>query len=101
MAREKKEAALTPEERLQAALVPDWEWPYKLPGNWCWTTVGAINQYVGISADPTKAKIRLLSYTAFRAAQTTTRRLYSALILDQQNNLSKKAMFFSAKSIRG
>lgn len=37
MARAKKETALTPEERLQAALVPDWEWPYKLPGNWCWT----------------------------------------------------------------
>lgn len=36
MARTKKEAALTPEERLQAALVPDWEWPYKLPENWCW-----------------------------------------------------------------
>lgn len=36
MARAKKEADLTPEERLQAALVPDWEWPYKLPGNWCW-----------------------------------------------------------------
>lgn len=39
MARTKKEAALTPEERLQAALVPDWEWPYKLPENWCWTTI--------------------------------------------------------------
>lgn len=37
MARAKKETAFTPEERLQAALVPDWEWPYKLPGNWCWT----------------------------------------------------------------
>lgn len=36
MARAKKEASLTPEERLQAALVPDWEWPYKLPENWCW-----------------------------------------------------------------
>ena len=36
MPRVKKEAALTPEERLQAALVPDWEWPYKLPENWCW-----------------------------------------------------------------
>ena len=36
MARAKKEAPLTPEERLQAALVPDWEWPYKLPENWCW-----------------------------------------------------------------
>lgn len=39
MARAKKEAALTPEERLQAALVPDWEWPYKLPENWCWTAL--------------------------------------------------------------
>lgn len=36
MARAKEETALTPEERLQAALVPDWEWPYKLPENWCW-----------------------------------------------------------------
>ena len=36
MARAKKETALTPEERLQAALVPDWEWPYILPENWCW-----------------------------------------------------------------
>ena len=44
MARTKKEAALTPEERLQAALVPDWEWPYKLPDNWCWTYLGQISE---------------------------------------------------------
>lgn len=43
MARAKKETALTPEERLQAALVPDWEWPYKLPENWCWTKIGSIS----------------------------------------------------------
>ena len=43
MARAKKEAALTPEERLQVALVPDWEWPYKLPGNWCWTYFKSIS----------------------------------------------------------
>lgn len=36
MARGKKKEALTPEERLQAALVPDWEQPYKVPENWCW-----------------------------------------------------------------
>lgn len=36
MAREKKKETLTPEERLQAALVPDWEQPYKVPENWCW-----------------------------------------------------------------
>ena len=47
MARAKKEAALTPEERLQAALVPDWEWPYKLPENWCWTRLGNISTVVG------------------------------------------------------
>lgn len=46
MARAKKETALTPEERLQAALVPDWKWPYKLPGNWCWTNWGECGEFV-------------------------------------------------------
>lgn len=46
MARAKKGAALTPEERLQAALVPDWEWPYKLPENWCWTNWGECGEFV-------------------------------------------------------
>lgn len=46
MARAKKEAALTPEERLQAALVPDWEWPYKLPENWCWTNWGKCGKFI-------------------------------------------------------
>ena len=47
MARAKKEAVLTPKERLQAALVPDWEWPYKLPENWCWTRLGSVSTIVG------------------------------------------------------
>ena len=34
--RTKKEAALTPEEKLQQALVPVEEQPYPVPGNWCW-----------------------------------------------------------------
>lgn len=46
MARTKKGTALTPEERLQAALVPDWEWPHKLPGNWCWTNWGECGEFV-------------------------------------------------------
>lgn len=45
MARAKKEAALTPEERLQAALVPDCEWLYKLPENWCWTYLKSISKF--------------------------------------------------------
>ena len=37
MAKAKKTSTLTPEERFQQALVPDWEQPYKVPENWVWT----------------------------------------------------------------
>lgn len=46
MARGKKKEALTPEERLRAALVPDWEQPYKVPENWCWTYLGIVSDIV-------------------------------------------------------
>ena len=36
MAKGKKKEVLTLEERLQAALVPESEQPYQVPGNWCW-----------------------------------------------------------------
>lgn len=42
MAKVKKKETLTPEERLQAALVPNWEQPYKVPENWCWTTQNTV-----------------------------------------------------------
>ena len=32
----KKEVELTPEERLQQALVPEEEWTYELPEGWKW-----------------------------------------------------------------
>lgn len=48
MARGKKKETLTPEERLQAALVPASEQPYPVPGNWCWVRLKAsINLYNG------------------------------------------------------
>ena len=37
MAAKKIQAQLTPEEKLQQALVPEAEQPYKVPANWCWT----------------------------------------------------------------
>ena len=42
MARGQKKETLTPEERLQAALVPESEQPYKVPGNWCWTRIAKL-----------------------------------------------------------
>lgn len=44
MARGRKKENLTPEERLQAALVPESEQPYKIPENWCWTHLGKLYQ---------------------------------------------------------
>ena len=45
MAKENKKAALSMEERLDAALVPDWEQPYKVPANWCWTKMDSVAQW--------------------------------------------------------
>ena len=42
----KKEATLSPAERLQAALVPESEQPYQVPENWCWTTLKYISSHI-------------------------------------------------------
>lgn len=38
----KKKESLSFEERLEKALVPDWEQPYKVPRNWVWTRVNTV-----------------------------------------------------------
>lgn len=46
MAKEKKAAKeLTPEEKLTQALVPAEEQPYRVPGNWCWVSLGAVCKF--------------------------------------------------------
>lgn len=47
MAGKKIQAQLTPEEKLQQALVPTAEQPYKVPANWCWTKLGSISLIKG------------------------------------------------------
>lgn len=46
MAKAKKKESLTPEERLQAALVPESEQPYPVPANWCWTYLEVVSDVV-------------------------------------------------------
>lgn len=49
----KKEAALSPAERLQAALVPESEQPYKVPENWCWVRLGSLGYTnIGLTYKP-------------------------------------------------
>ena len=54
MAGKKTQAQLTPEEKLQQALVPEAEQPYKVPANWCWTRLEVINSYNERHIDPSK-----------------------------------------------
>ena len=50
MAKGRKKEPMTPEERLQAALVPESERPYKVPGNWCWVYWGVCGDFRAGSA---------------------------------------------------
>ena len=42
----RKKRALTLREQLEAALVPESEWPYELPDNWCWTRLGEATEII-------------------------------------------------------
>lgn len=42
MAKKTKGSNLSIEERLEQALIPNWDEPYKLPENWCWVKLGTI-----------------------------------------------------------
>lgn len=56
MAGKKTQAQLTPEEKLQQALVPEAEQPYKVPANWCWTKLGNVTKIIGGGTPSTKIK---------------------------------------------
>lgn len=56
MAGKKIQAQLTPEEKLQQALVPEAEQPYKVPANWCWTRLGNVTKIIGGGTPSTKIK---------------------------------------------
>lgn len=51
----KKQIDLTIEEKLQNALVPKEEQPYKIPNNWCWVRLESINKYKSETLNPKNA----------------------------------------------
>lgn len=52
----KKKEALSPEELMKNALVPESEWPYEVPDNWVWTRLGNITVIVGGGTPSSKIK---------------------------------------------
>ena len=63
MARAKKKAAQTAEEKLAAALVPEAEQPYQVPENWCWVRLDGITRLVSTTGRAVKLKEVLSSGT--------------------------------------
>lgn len=95
MARAKKEAALTPEERLQAALVPDWEWPYKLPENWCWTRMQEIAQW-GSGGTPSR---KVSEYYNGDIPWVKTGELNDDYIFETEEHITQEAISHSSAKI--
>lgn len=58
MAGKKTQAQLTPEEKLQQALVPEAEQPYKVPVNWCWTYLKNVSDCLDNFRKPINANER-------------------------------------------
>ena len=52
MAVKKKAENLTMEEKLVQALVPESEQPYKVPKNWCWTTISKVSKVISKGTTP-------------------------------------------------
>lgn len=95
MARAKKEAALTPEERLQAALVPDWEWPYKLPENWCWTRMQEIAHW-GSGGTPSR---KVSEYYNGDISWVKTGELNDDYIFETEEHITQEAISHSSAKI--
>lgn len=57
MAKKTKDSNLSIEERLEQALIPNWDEPYKLPPNWCWVNLQSVLQHQSGNSKLIKGKL--------------------------------------------
>ena len=95
MARGKKKETLTPEERLQAALVPENEQPYKVPKNWCWTRMENIAQW-GSGGTPSR---KIPEYYNGDIPWIKTGELNDDYIFETEEHITQEAIFHSSAKL--
>ena len=95
MAKAKKKENLTPEERLQAALVPDWEQPYKVPENWCWTRMKEIAQW-GSGGTPSR---KISEYYNGDIPWIKTGELNDDYIFETEEHITQEALSHSSAKL--
>ena len=79
---------LTMEEKLQAALVPVEEQPYKVPENWCWTRLGNVAMW-GSGGTPSRKNP---SFYQGDIPWIKTGELNEGVIYDTEEHISKEAV---------
>ena len=57
MAKKTKDSNLSIEERLEQALIPNWDEPYKLPPNWCWINLKSVLRHQSGNSKLIKGKL--------------------------------------------
>ena len=57
MAKKTKDSNLSIEERLEQALIPSWDEPYKLPENWCWINLKSVLSHQSGNSKLIKGKL--------------------------------------------
>ena len=95
MARRKKKENLTFEERLQAALVPESEQPYKVPKNWCWTRMENIAQW-GSGGTPSR---KIPEYYNGDIPWIKTGELNDDYIFETEEHITQEAIFHSSAKL--
>ena len=91
----KKEPVRSPEERLQAALVPDWEQPYQVPENWCWTRMDNIAQW-GSGGTPSR---KIPEYYNGSIPWIKTGELNNDYIFETEEHITQNAIFHSSAKL--
>lgn len=57
MAKKTKDSNLSLEEKLEQALIPNWDEPYKLPDNWCWVNLKSVLRHQSGNSKLIKGKL--------------------------------------------
>ncbi len=91
----KKEKELTPEEKLQQALVPLDEQPYEIPGNWCWIRMGNVAQW-GSGGTPSRKKIEYYEGTI---PWIKTGELNDTFIFETEEHITEEAIANSSAKL--
>ena len=70
MAKKTRDSNLSIEERLEQALIPNWDEPYKLPPNWCWVKLSSVSIFERGITFPASAKESLRTTTNIPCLRT-------------------------------